>query len=327
MSFPRPRRVDVGPRTPFISWGSHLLLAVLALTAAAPLSAQERLNRTIETLSQGDATFGILSGDQSLHNARALANSGLDFVIIDLEHNPWDVETLRAFLLGMTDRGQIARSGSLQMPVTPIVRVPQNGQEMLQHFAKQALDMGAFGVMFPFINNREEALNAITSMRYPRPLGHPLTEPHGMRGRSPGIATWYWGISGGEYFQRADVWPHNPEGELISVIQIETREGLENAEEIISTPGVGALFIGPLDLATQMGYGDQTNHPEVEAAIQRILAICLQYDVPCGLTTNPGNVEDRIRQGFRFVTVGGDGGITPGTAEALQRGRQAAGRN
>ncbi len=302
-------------------------LAVAIPTAQAQAQTQDiRLNRTIETLDRGEATFGIFNGDFSLANARSLANSGLDFVLIDMEHGPWSSETLQAFLLGMTDRAAIVRNGHLQMATTPIVRVPQNGREMLDFIVKQALDMGAFGIMFPFINNREEAIHAVASMRYPRPRGSDIAEPHGWRGRSPGVATWFWGISGGEYFRRADVWPLNPEGELLAAIQIETPQAVENIEEIITVPGVGAIFIGPLDLATQMGFGDQTGHPDVEEAIQTVLASCLAHNVPCGLTTGAGNVEERIRQGFRFVTVGGAGGITPGTAEALSRGMSAAGR-
>lgn len=319
--------MSIGTVVRTISKRALIVLLLSPLLAPAPSEAQERLNRTVETLAEGQAVFGIFSGDQSVANARALARSGLDYVFIDMEHNPWDVETLRLFLLGMTDRAEIARTGSLQMAVTPIVRIPQNGGEMLQFLAKQALDMGVFGVMFPFINNREEALNAIASMRYPRPLASDIREPHGIRGRSPQNAVWYWGISGADYFQRADVWPLDPQGELLAVLQIETPEGVANAEEIITTPGLGALFIGPSDLAAQMGYGDNPGAPEVEEAIQSVLEICLRHDVPCGLTTAPGNIEERTRQGFRFVTVGGDGGITPSTAEALERGRAAAGRN
>ncbi len=311
-----------------------LLVPAAVLAAAVPVaevqaqaSGQDiRLNRTIETLDRGEATFGIFNGDFSLANARSLTSSGLDFVLIDMEHGPWSSETLQAFLLGMTDKASIVRNGHLQMAVPPIVRVPQNGREMLDFIVKQALDMGAFGIMFPFINNRDEAVHAVASMRYPRPRGSDIAEPHGWRGRSPGVATWFWGISGGEYFQRADVWPLNPRGELLAAIQIETPEAVDNIEEIITVPGVGAIFIGPLDLATQMGYGDNTGHPDVEAAIQTVLASCLAHNIPCGLTTGAGNVEQRISQGFRFVTVGGAGGITPGTAEALNRGMSAAGR-
>ena len=90
--------------------------------------------------------------------------------------------------------------------------------------------------------------------------------------------------------------------------------------------GVGVIFVGPSDLATQMGYGDNPGAPEVEEAIQTVLASCLRHDVPCAITTGAGSVEDRLGQGFRVVTVGGDGGITAGTARALELGQNAVGR-
>ena len=304
------------------------VLAGPVLLAPAPLEAQDtRLSRVIELLDGQDAVFGIISGDWSLTSARALSRSGLDFIIIDMEHGPWSPETLRIFLLGMTDKQRMAANGHLQMAVTPLVRVPQNGAEMMSFIVKQALDMGAFGIMFPMVENREQALNAVSSMRYPRPLESDIREPFGRRGRSPGIASWYWGIGGGEYFQKADVWPLNPVGNLLTIIQIESPGAVDRVEEIVTTPGVGVIFIGPSDLATQMGYGDSPGAPEVETAIQTVLAACLRHDVPCAITTGAGSVERRLQQGFRMVTVEGDGGITAGTARALQLGRGAAGRN
>jgi len=307
-----------------------LLLAVWLLGTPMPVRAQTdgalRLNRTVEVLEEGQASFGIISSNRSMANARSLARSGLDFIIIDMEHGTWNPDELFSFLLGMTDKAAVAASGSLQMAVTPIVRIPPNGGEMTQLFTKQALDLGVFGVMFPFIGNREEAWNAIQSMRYPRPLDSSFRDPHGLRGRGGGPHSWYWGVSGGDYYRRADVWPLNPEGDLLAIIQIETAEGVEKIEEIVTTPGVGAIFIGPLDLATQMGYGDSPGAPEVQAAIQTVLEACLRHGVPCGLTTGANDVEARIAQGFRIVTVGVDGGITGGTERALQLGLEAAGR-
>ena len=76
-------------------------------------------------------------------------------------------------------------------------------------------------------------------MRYPRPLDSDIREPHGRRGRSPGIATWYWGVGGGEYFEKADVWPLNGNGNLLAIIQIESPGAVERIDEIVTTPGVG----------------------------------------------------------------------------------------
>jgi 4-hydroxy-2-oxoheptanedioate aldolase len=145
----------------------------------------------------------------------------------------------------------------------------------------------------------------------------------GLRGRNPSNAAWYWGIR--DYHPRADVWPLDPNGELLAIIQIETPEGVENIDDIISVPGVSVIFIGPSDLSTSMGYANPAA-PEVEAAIQTVLQACLDNDVPCAITTGQGSVQSRIEQGFRFVTIGADGGLSTGTAEALRRGKAAASR-
>ncbi len=308
-----------------------LLTAIFSVTAmlSASVFAQDepRLNRAIETLENGDPAFGIFTGNFSLANARGLARSGLDYIFIDMEHSAFNVETLQEFLLGMTDKAAIANNGHLQMATTPIVRIPQNGRENLQWQIKQVLDMGVFGVMVPYVETAEDALEVVKAVRYPQPRGADHPEPEGQRGSGAGIASWYWGAP--NYTQVADTWPLNPEGEVLVVLQIESEMAVENAREIMSVPGVGAIFIGPADLAMSMGLPGQSGHPEVEANIQRVLEICLELDMPCGLTTNAGNIAERIEQGFRFPTVGywGDAGIGGGTAEALRRAREASGRD
>lgn len=311
----RPRRL-----APFLA-----ATALLAPLLPAPAGGQElRLNRTIETLEAGHPVFGLATGNFSLVNARSLAVSELDFIIIDMEHSPLDVETLQTFILGMVNVRSAVAKGSPQMDVTPILRIPANGRENTEFLVKQALDVGAYGVMFPFVDTREEALNAIRAMRYPQPRGDAQPEPRGHRGSSPGNAAWVWGVP--DYVQRADVWPLDPRGELLAVIQIETVEGVQNIDEIASVPGVGAIFIGPADLS--LSYGVPGNHPDVAAAIQRVLAACQANNVPCGLTTNAGDVVERLAQGFDFVTIswGGDAGISGAAAQALGVAREAAGR-
>ena len=146
-----------------------------------------------------------------------------------------------------------------------------------------------------------------------------------MRGSSPGNARWIWGV--GDYSQRADVWPLDPDGELLAVIQIETPEGVENIEEIASVPGVGAIFIGPSDL--RISYGVDSDHPDVVGAIDRVREACEAHDVPCGLTTGPTTVEQRLAEGFDFVTIGywSDAGIDDSPARALEIARRVSGRS
>ena len=306
----------------FTALTSILLLVALVGTASAQQTTP-RLNKAIELLENDQTVFGLLSFDYSLNNARSLANSGLDFIIIDMEHAPFDVERLRQFLLGMTDKRSILRKGNLQPDVVPLVRIPATGGEDVMSQAKQVLDVGAFGVMYPSVSTRAQAEKSVGATRYPQLNGAEDFEPVGLRGRNPSNAVWYWGIR--DYHPRADVWPLDPNGELLAIIQIETPEGVENIDEIIAVPGIGVIFIGPSDLSTSMGYASPAA-PEVEAAIQRVLQACLDNDVPCAITTGQGSVQQRIEQGFRFVTVGLDGGLSAGTSEALRRGRAAAGR-
>ena len=282
-----------------------------------------RLNKAISLLENDKPAFGLLSFDYSLNNARSLARSDLDFIIIDMEHAPFDVERIREFLLGMTDKRAILEKGSLQPNVVPFVRIPASGGEDVLSQVKQALDVGSFGVMFPAVNNRAEAEMAIRASRYPQLNGADDYEPAGLRGRNPSNAVWYWGTT--DYIAKADLWPLDLSGELLAIIQIETVEGVENIEEIISVPGTGVIFIGPSDLSTAMGYTSAAA-PEVEAAIQTVLSSCLAHDVPCAITTNSRTVEARLAEGFRFVTVGLDGGLSTGTQDALNRGRNAGDR-
>lgn len=295
--------------------------------ASAPAMAQDnvRLNRSIQTLENGDPIFGLFTGNFSLANARALARSNLDYILIDMEHTAFSMETLQEFLLGMTDKAAIASQGHAQMRTTPIVRLPANGRNDPEWLVKQILDIGAFGVMFPYVETAEEARRAVAAMRYPQPRGSEIAEPAGVRGSSPGVSSWYWGAS--DYTQRADVWPLNPRGELISFIQIESALGVQNAEAIMTTPGVSAIFIGPADLSMNMGLPG--NHPEVQAAIDSVIALCVEHNVPCGITTNANDITSRLDQGIKAPTVGywGDAGISGSTEANLRTARSHAGRD
>lgn len=304
-------------------------LVTAALFMAGPALADEsvRLNRTIETLTADQPVFGIFTGDFSLANARALARSDLDFIFIDMEHTAFNVETLQTFLLGMTDKSTLLANGHGQMAVTPLVRIPMNGRESLQWQVKQVLDAGAFGIVFPYVETKEEAENAIRAMRYPQRRGDAAIEPAGLRGASPAIASWFWGAP--DYMDSADVWPLDPRGELLAVIQIESRKAVENIEEIASVPGIGAIFIGPSDLSISYGAPNERDDAEINAAIDKVLAVCKARDIPCGLTTSQETVEDYLKQGYKFVTVGywDDAGISDRPATALRIARRASGRD
>jgi 4-hydroxy-2-oxoheptanedioate aldolase len=177
-----------------------------------------RLNGVIKALEQGNTAFVSFS-PVDIESAVILAGSKLDGVAFEMEHAPLDFPGLRQALQFMLDRRQIVEQSTLAPAVTPMVRIPPNGGEHNQWIAKQVLDIGVFGIIFPHVSSVEEAWNAVRACRYPRLAAAPRYEPAGIRGDAPARAARYWGLTQQEYYKRADVWPLAPEGEILVVIQ------------------------------------------------------------------------------------------------------------
>lgn len=283
-----------------------------------PDKAEVRLNKVVELMEKGQPAFGIFSQNLSPRTAASVSSSGLDFVIIDLEHSPFDLSRLETYLLGMVDRRQILKKGNLQPNVMPLVRVPSAGREHLLFVIKQVLDLGPFGLVIPHVDNAEDALAAVRASRFPQLRNVADHEPAGLRGVGYGWPARYWGLSGSEYGERADLWPLDPKGELLVWIMIETHSAVENCHAIAKTPGVGGLFIGPSDLAFSMGV--PLGSPEVEEAMKTVLAAAREAGIPCGTLTGSSQVEKRLQQGFRFLAIGGDSGLSGDVQEGLKRG-------
>ena len=280
-----------------------LALAVLLVLTPGMLLAQPKplhLNPVIAKLAEGKTVYGLNTGDLSLAYAREVARAPVDFVYADLEHNPLDFPALHLFLMGMTDRAMVLQKGNLQPNVALFARFPPEADQS-QWVVKQALDIGLHGVIFNGVDTREQAMIAVKSMRYPQLKGAKYYEPNGTRGAGPGNATWIWGISGDEYERHADLWPLNPEGDLLAILMIESVEGLQNLDAIASTPGVGALFLGAgNDLTHSMGV--RPGSPEVEAGFQKVLSACKAHQVACAITANNGNdVAKRVREGWNII--------------------------
>src|SRR5262245_35004918 len=231
-------------------------IAAAFLITPALLVAQQKplhINPVIAKLAEGKTVYGLNTGDLSLAYAREVARAPVDFIYADMEHNPLDFPALHLFLMGMTDKAMVLKKGNLQPNVALFARFPPEADQS-QWVVKQALDIGLHGVIFNGVDTREQALIAVKSMRYPQLKGSPYYEPNGFRGSGPANATWIWGISGQEYDRHADLWPLNPEGDLLAIMMIESVEGLQNLDAIASTPGVGALFVGQAsDLTRSMG--------------------------------------------------------------------------
>jgi 4-hydroxy-2-oxoheptanedioate aldolase len=261
-----------------------------------------RLNGVIRALEQGQHTFTAFSPAE-MDSALAMSTSKFDGVVFEMEHNPWDGRALRDCLQYMLNRAQIVKAGSVVPTVPPMVRVPVNGVEKGQWHAKQALDMGCYGIVFPHISTVEEAYNAVAACRYPRMKNAPLYEPAGIRGDGPTAAARYWGLSQQEYYQKADVWPLNPQGEIFVILQIEDTKGVENLADMLkNVPGIGAILIGEGDLSQELGYPRQYEHKVVLEWMARVVSTCKAHNVVVGHPhVEAGNAERIIKEGYRFL--------------------------
>jgi len=284
--------------------------------------AQQRLNGVIRALESGKPAFTMFS-PATADAATALQGTKYDGVVFETEHNVWDGTNVRHALQYLLNRNEIATSGSLAPALTPIVRIPPNGAEMNQTFAKQVLDLGAYGVVWPHVGTAEQAYNAVSACRYPTMKNNPLHEPFGQRGDGPHGAVRYWGLSQQEYYKRADVWPLNPDGEIFVILMIEDLEGILNLDEILKkVKGIGAVLIGEGDLSQELGYPRQYEHPVVLDHMRKIVETAKANNVVVGHPhVDSKNVERVLSEGYRFLMAAPER-----TCNALNKGRELAGR-
>ena len=290
------------------------------------MAEKTRLNKVIDLLQRGQPVFcsgTVMNGN--FDELIAISRSDYDMAIIETEHQGFDFLTLRHSLQYLVNRQRIAEKGNLQPDVAPFVRVPPYTRESggNQWVIKQTLDLGPYGLVLPHLDSVEGAQAAVQAARYPQLSGAVDADPEGLRGWWPSLAPHYWGLDAQEYHDAADVWPLDPDGELLLMGIVENVRGVNHLRDILrQVKGIGAVWAGPGDLSVSMGKRGNAADPEVEAALLRILAICKEFDVPCAVGLSPNaDVETRLEQGFRII-------MTPParSLDALARGRRAAGR-
>ncbi len=281
-----------------------------------------RLNGVVRALEQNGVAFTCFA-TPDVQTAIGLSASKYDGIIFEMEHNPWDIGALRDCLQYMLNRRQIVDAGSLAPAVTPIVRIPPNGGEQNQWLAKQALDLGVYGIVWPHISSVEQAQNAVAACRYPSLPGTPLYEPAGLRGDAPTSAARYWGLGQQDYYKKADVWPLNPEGEVLTILMMEDVHGIEQLPDILrNVPGIGVILIGEGDLSQELGHPRQYDHPAVVEAMAQVVKTCKEFNVPVGHPhVDESNVERLLAEGYRFLMA-----APSRSYPALDKGRQLAGR-
>ena len=281
-----------------------------------------RLNKVISVLVDNKPAF-LTFAPPNIDTAIAMSDSPYDGVVFEMEHHPYDIGTLRDCLQYMLSRRQIFCATSLAPTVTPFVRLPANGAERNVWLAKQALDIGVYGIIWPQISTIDDARNAVSACRYRHPRDTPYDDPPGKRGYGPKAALRYWGISDQDYRKRADVWPLVPDGDLLVIIMIEEKCAIDSLPAMLEkVPGIGVVLIGETDLSVDLGYPRQYDHPTMKSAMTDILAICKQYEVPCGHPhANTKNIERLIQQGFRWFMASSETKF-----ETVEIGLHVAGR-
>ena len=243
-------------------------------------------NHFKQALRKGDMQLGLWSGLSNHVTVEVLANAGFDWLLLDTEHSPNELPMVHCQL-------QAVARGSTH----PIVRPAWNDTVVIKRY----LDIGAQTLLIPFVQNADEARQAVAATRYP---------PLGVRG--------YAAAARASDFGRIKDYPATCEDQLCVLVQVETPTALANIEEIAAVEGVDGIFIGPGDLAAAMGHIGQVGHPEVVAAIDDALVRIRACGMAAGVLAGDEKLARRwIEVGANFVAVGSDTGLLARGAEQL----------
>ena len=234
-------------------------------------------NRVKRLLKEGKKTAGSWLQMASPISAEIIARAGFDWVIIDLEHGPGDIMTLISQFQAVNGSDTV-----------PIVRVPWNDFVLI----KRVLDSGAYGILIPYVNTRKEAEAAVRACKYP---------PEGIRGIAGSTRAAWFNRNAMNYFSRAN-------DEILIIVQIETRMAVENLDEILEVSGVDGLFVGPMDLATNLGHIYNPAVPEVQSVILSIEEKVKKTDKFLGtISTDWRQAKQLFARGYRLISLMADG--------------------
>jgi 4-hydroxy-2-oxoheptanedioate aldolase len=243
-------------------------------------------NHLKRALREGRAQIGLWSCLSSHLTVEVIAGSGFDWLLLDTEHSPNELPMVQSQLQAM--EGGTASA---------VVRPTWNDTVVL----KRLLDIGVQSFLVPWVQSADEARKAVAATRYP---------PEGVRGIAVTMRANKYG--------RVKDYTARVHEELCVIVQLETKEALANLEEIAAVDGVDGLFIGPSDLAGDMGHLGDNRHPDVRAAIEDAVARIVATGKAAGiLTPVEADAHHWLDKGCRFVAVGSDVGILARQSEAL----------
>lgn len=229
-------------------------------------------------LRAGETTIGAWLSFSDPAVAELMSGVGFDWLLFDMEHSPLTLQSLESMLMAFNGRETV-----------PIVRVAWNDRVMI----KQALDLGAEGILIPQVSSVEEARQAVAACKYP---------PEGIRGFGPRRAS--------DYYRYTDEYVGAANEGILVLVQIENIKAVQAIGEILAVPGIDVVLLGPNDLSGSLGLLGQGQHPKVVEAIDRVIAEAQRVGIPAGVPLDmdvPGDVLDMwVARGCRFVFAGED---------------------
>jgi 4-hydroxy-2-oxoheptanedioate aldolase len=251
-----------------------------------------RPNLTKQRAQAGKPALGTMCNAASPLIAEWLGHSGYDFIVVDLQHGENNLDSVSVMLQALSST-----------PATPIVRVPAN----VPMYIQRVLDLGAYGVIVPLVNTRAQAEAVVESIRY---------APAGARSWGPVRGAIY---GGADYFTQSAA-------TLLTLVMIESAEGLRNARDILSVDGVDGCFVGPADLNISLGFSpDLAQLPrQTEDGVEVICAAAHEAGKIAGIHAfSVDDAKHRLAQGFRVITVMAETRmIRAGAAQALSALRE-----
>jgi 4-hydroxy-2-oxoheptanedioate aldolase len=302
------------------------ILLMVALAGAVEIAQpKSRINPMIDLLEQKKPVFGLYAPSSPrggpVRTSVELAKEALGYEKGDiLFSGAMEGNFERGYGPFAELVGELAKSPArLKHPlVTKIPKIGADTEKAMENISRQ-LNLGVSTVVFVEVESADELKRGLAAMRF--------KSQGGTRPDAVGTAPAYWGLSEAAYRQKADLWPLNPQGELVNWTIVETKEGLAKVREIAGVKGVGALFPGAGSLRRVFTTTDQAGQRVFdeagwEAAIQQVLAACKEFNVPCGYPATEKDIELRMQQGFSvFIINWGEAGF-----RTVDIGRKAAGR-
>ena len=251
-------------------------------------------NHFKHALQAGKTQIGLWATLSSNYSTEVLAGAGFDWILVDTEHSPADLECVLSQLQAIAP-----------YPSSAVVRVPWNDMVTI----KRMLDIGAQSLLIPYVNNAEEARLAVSYARYPGA---------GVRGVA--------GATRASRFGRVKDYFHKAADDICVLVQVETREALDQIEAIAAVDGVDGIFIGPADLHASFGMVGERAHADIVPLIEKAMQRIKKAGKAPGYLTDEGAAQHWIDAGAQFVAVGSDVGILARGAEALAKKFKAGAR-